>query len=81
MFGVVAFILHVLSVVLDVVELDFIAYRLTQVVWLMSTAIIAWAGLNYFGTYPELVQTLNAGGDVIWHYGQESVKAYFTRGR
>eukprot|EP00045_Choanoeca_perplexa_P006871 m.59916 g.59916 ORF g.59916 m.59916 type:complete len:604 (-) comp13827_c0_seq1:62-1873(-) len=78
-FAVLAFLLHVLSVVLDVVELDTIAYGLSYIATISALLVALWAALNYSGEYPSIIENLNAMGDHLWTYGKDAVQMYLER--
>ena len=78
-FAVLAFLLHILSVVLDIVELDTIAYGLSYVATFSALLVALWAGLNYSGQYPSIIETLNTMGDHLWTYGKDGVQMYLER--
>lgn len=78
-FAVLAFVLHVLSVVLDVVELDTIAYGLSYIATISALLVALWAGLNYSGQYPSVIENLNMMGDQLWAYGKDGMQMYLER--
>eukprot|EP00730_Choanoeca_flexa_P008316 TRINITY_DN12475_c0_g6_i2.p1 TRINITY_DN12475_c0_g6~~TRINITY_DN12475_c0_g6_i2.p1 ORF type:complete len:607 (+),score=173.16 TRINITY_DN12475_c0_g6_i2:87-1907(+) len=78
-FAVLAFLLHIVSVVLDVVELDSIAYLLSYVAMVSALVVGVWAALNYSGEYPGIIENLNSMGDNLWEYGKGAVQTYLER--
>lgn len=75
-FALSAFVLHILSVVLDVVELDMIAGWLNYVAWISALLVALWGFLNYSGNAPGIVQQLDQGGSYLWDMFKDLLHVY-----
>eukprot|EP00043_Microstomoeca_roanoka_P013658 m.134029 g.134029 ORF g.134029 m.134029 type:complete len:604 (+) comp15814_c0_seq3:950-2761(+) len=64
-FAGLAFVLNIVSTILDVVELDPIAYLLNFVAWVGVFALVGWGTLSYTGQQPELRGQLDSWADKI----------------
>ncbi|EDQ90984.1 uncharacterized protein MONBRDRAFT_20202 [Monosiga brevicollis MX1] len=77
-FGALALLVHIVSVVLDVIELDPIAHMLAYVTYLSFAAVLVWFAVSHSGRYPEVAENLNKGGDQIWQLGRQGVEMYLS---
>ena len=74
-FAAAAFVLNIVAAVLDVVELDPIAYVLNFVAWVGVFALVGWGTLNYTGQQPEIRGAMDAFADSLF----QTSRAYVTQ--
>ncbi|EGD81804.1 hypothetical protein PTSG_02516 [Salpingoeca rosetta] len=72
-FAAAAFLLNIVAAVLDVVELDPIAYILNFIAWVGVFALVGWGTLNYTGQQPELRGALDSFADTLFQTGRVAV--------